>query len=1178
MRVRLPIFLASVVVLTLLGCASEEAHPPPHGRFHQSGPITGKQIDPLAHALQIMNLQVTDLQRPSAREQDYRPLARLPLIDQLSRSHFYLQHWAESTSQRLLQAGENGIDDLFPAAVQAVNPGFRIPGRTSSDMVSDLSLADAYRRLCDRFDSIADKKTIGRLQQAELSPAFDKELALLVMALSDAAFLLDQAYANLSAEESARLLQQPARYFYPDGQGFNFLTAPTHVQTEILAIAQKIDLTAVCTAAFLISEAVDTLIHSLGDKRHPSDYFQNGSGRTDALLEFPTPLGRIVIAGTGDDVHTTPAFLTIDLAGNDTYRMKKGSSSGSSGRVSVLIDLNGNDTYASQGRSYVQGFGCLGADVLVDRQGNDRYRAGDMAQGCGLFGVGLLADYEGDDTYEMGLLGQGFGLFGVGVLLDRRGNDRYTVSGLGQGVGSTMGTGLLCDLQGNDKYLADRSRSRGQLPPDDWSHVQGVGISVRSPDWGNQASLYGGVGFISDGEGDDFYYSSSEHCMGAGYFLSVGALVDHGGNDWYLPEKGLGIGWAIHLGSAVFIDLQGDDRYYGNMLSGGTASDRSIAIMIDYAGNDIYGPSEDYLKTMVMREAQNQQQPLSEKELRARVRSRLAQNAYGSARKPKAFGILIDYRGNDRYTEMPNGFGGSFGGLIPPAGPENWSHALFMDLGGQDAYSHPGKKNNHYFTTMGHALCYDTENTSTSFGSAAAPVAAEQPSAPAVPVTLSRSSLVAGDIRRLQNPDVFLRFAARGRITRSAGPATADDLLRLLTTSADTELNLELLEIMDQLLLTGQIKNGLPKALVTLLEAEDPNVRAFAAGKLGYWKIRSGLKSLLKMGNDPDETARLHVIRAIGRTAPEEAVDFLLRAGNSASPIACRREAFLALSTWVADAKSAYPKADQKIRPLMINALGDADEVIRTAAAAALKCCGSDPEVHKALSERLADQSVYVQRAAARSLAASGTKSGVAALIETLRFPSIDTRSNYDRDLAKELAFYCGIDFPDDSRYRYDTWKKWWNENQDSVNLKQNLNIQHQIEQAFAMDREKEAISIFETLRAQYPDNVVIRNRYAHFCREWIRLRLMTRRIIDRPILQQSLHLQEILTRLEPERAENWVGLAYFQYRLGNYQMAVGGIDTALKIDPHNASYLKKRKVYRHLLEEKTARQTSPSP
>ena len=280
---------------------------------------------------------------------------------------------------------------------------------------------------------------------------------------------------------------------------------------------------------------------------------------------------------------------------------------------------------------------------------------------------------------------------------------------------------MLCDAAGNDKYLADRNRIRGQLPPDDWSHVQGVGISVRSADWGRQASLYGGVGFLSDGGGNDFYYSSHENCMGASYFLSIGALVDHGGNDWYLPEKGLGIGWAIHLGSAVFVDHRGDDRYYGSLLTGGAASDRSIAVMVDYSGNDVYGPSEEYLQTLVKEEAQKSGKLLSESDLQDRVRRRLAQNAYASARKPKAFGMLIDYSGDDRYTADPDAFGGSLGGLIPPAEPLNWSHAVLFDLGGQDTYSHSARKNNRWVKSMGHALCYDTEFHSAEIGGRADP-------------------------------------------------------------------------------------------------------------------------------------------------------------------------------------------------------------------------------------------------------------------------------------------------------------------------------------------------------------------------------------------------------------------------------------------------------------------------
>ena len=1166
MKLRLLVAAIGTVAVLLPGCSGEEILE--RDRFGESGPVVAGDADPLKHALETLGLVETDLRRPVVNEEDYRALARLPLIDQLSRSPFMLQQWAETTSQNLQTAAEFGIAGIFPAAVETINGGVRYPAQHPASIPANPRLAEALHHLFRRYQTPLPQTIIEQVQRAGIAPAFERELARLVIAMTDAALLLDQAFADLSAADVAQLSQRPELFFYPDGLTFNFLTAPTHTQTRLLAIAQKIDFVAAFTAAARITASIDDFIRNHTSDGRRAQFIQDDSPSMGILLDIPTPLGSIVLAGGGDDHHDRTGALIVDIGGNDTYRPKRRPDAARPGRISILIDLKGNDVHGREGDRAVQGFGNLSVDLLVDLQGNDRYRAGDLAQGCGVFGVGILADYSGNDDYAMGVMGQGFGLFGVGILLDRRGRDRYTVTGLAQGVGSTMGAGILCDGGGNDKYLADRNRIRGQLPPDDWSHVQGAGLSVRSPDWGRQASLYGGVGFLSDGRGDDFYYSSNESCMGASYFLSIGALVDHAGSDWYIPAKGLGLGWAIHMGSAVFVDHRGDDRYYGNLLSGGAASDRSIAIMVDHSGNDVYGPTEEYGRSLVMEAAQKTKQPMTEEAVLKGIRETLAQNAYASARKPKALGILIDYRGNDRYTANPEEFGQSFGGLIPPVEPQDWSHAVLIDLGGQDTYSHPGRRNNRYYKWMGHSICYDTESSLPAVGIKRLPGAPDANLRPETDIGVSAESEVYRSVVRLHSPDVFRRFSARGRILERSGPAAIEELLLFLKGSDADALNREILEVMDAMLFAGKIPGGPRNALLTLLEASDPNVRIFSAGKLGRWKIRSALKHLKRMGKDPDEAVRIQAIRAIGRIAPGDAVGFLLETGKSDPSRACRREAFLALSSWATGVKSSKSGFAEKVSASMITALEDKDEVIRTAASTTLACCATDAAVTEALKRRLLDESVYVQRAAAKSLIRNGFKTGIPALIETLRFPSIDTRQHYDHELAIDLAFFCGIDFPAETRYEYETWKNWWDKNKETIDLNQNLRIRHQIERAFAAETENDGIAIFEELRNRHPQNSVIVNRYAQFCSHWIKMRLLTRKNVDRQVLQRSLRLQQILTQLQPDNAERWAGLAYFQYRLGNYRLALVGMETALQLDPDNSAYREKRDAYRLLLQE----------
>ncbi len=1167
MKIQLMLCLVWAAAVLFPGCSGEQ--PPSENRFGETGPVTSAGSDPLTHAMQILGLREIDLQRPAAVTEDYRALARLPLVDHLSQSHFHLQQWAERTSKNLQDAAETGVATVFPTAVGIINGGVVYRKQNPASGLTGPGLVDALDYLFNQYHDKPDAAVTGQIDRAGLSKVFEHELARLVTTLADAAMMASHAIADLSAEEVSLLTQEPHRYMYPDGLTFNFLTAPTHTQTKLLAIAQKIDFTKMFTAASLICSAVDDFIRNLPNSGGPGQYFQDGKLRQGFLLDIPTPLGSIILAGPGKDIHFRTGALLVDLGGNDTYRFREDDGPLPFLPVSVTVDLEGNDVHGSAGDRAVQGFGNLSVGMLVDRQGDDRYQAGDMAQGCGMFGVGILADYQGNDRYEMGVMGQGFGLFGVGVLLDRRGNDRYTVTGLGQGAGTTMATGILCDAGGSDKYLADRSRRRGQLPPDDWSHVQGVGLSVRSPDWGRQASLYGGVGFLSDGGGDDFYFSSHENCMGASYFLSIGALVDHGGSDWYIPEKGLGIGFAIHLGSAVFVDYRGDDRYFGNLLSGGAASDRSIAIMVDYGGDDVYGPTQEYTHALVVEEAKKNRQQLSADEAAHRTLRRLAQNAFASARKPKAFGMLIDHGGNDRYTSRPDEFGQSFGGLLPPAAPQDWSHALLFDLGGQDTYSHSGRKNNRFFKSMGHGLCYDTETDISVFGKNRVPADRESKKVvlPNVDV-LHTGQAVDRDILQLGDADVFRRFTARDRIVARSDPAVVNMLLRVLNDSTDEAFNQEILEIVDALLFAGTIKEKTRDVLLTLLDAREPSVRIFAAGKLGRWKIRSALKPLIRKGNDPQESVRIQIIRAVGRISAGDAVDFLLKAGSSDPSLACRREAFLALGTLATASRSSQTAIAENLPTALIQALDEPDEVIRTAAAASLVCCVRAKGVKAALENRLQDPSAYVQRAAAKSLIFNGVKAGIPALIDTLQFPSIDTRHHYDRELAVDLAFFCGVDFGPDKRYSHTTWKNWWANNKEKVDLEQNLTIRSQIERAFSEPSELAGIAIFEDLQRRYPNNEVVRHRLVRFCRDWITMRLLTGKTVDREVILRSIRLQKILTEVQPEVAEHWVGLAYFHYRLGSFQLALEGMETALRFDPDNVSYREKRDAYRVLLQQ----------
>jgi tetratricopeptide (TPR) repeat protein len=217
------------------------------------------------------------------------------------------------------------------------------------------------------------------------------------------------------------------------------------------------------------------------------------------------------------------------------------------------------------------------------------------------------------------------------------------------------------------------------------------------------------------------------------------------------------------------------------------------------------------------------------------------------------------------------------------------------------------------------------------------------------------------------------------------------------------------------------------------------------------------------------------------------------------------------------------------------------------------------------LMKRFQDVSVYVQRAAAKSVILNGATEGISVLIETLKYPSIDTFEHYDHELAKDLAFYTGIDFSEEKRYAYTTWNNWWRQNGSQINLKQNLEIMRKINNAFEAAREEEGIAIFEALMMSNPENVVIKNRFQRFCYEWITFKLLTRQEITEDILKRCLRLQEIKVKLDPADAGGFASLAYFHARLREFEEAIAAIQIAIKLNPKNVEYQNARKKYVYL-------------
>jgi hypothetical protein len=402
---------------------------------------------------------------------------------------------------------------------------------------------------------------------------------------------------------------------------------------SMLHYITKIDRKELHTAFVIVQQGVEEAFRILEGVPHGDE--------EGVLFEASLDYGAVVIGGTGTNHYTGDYALIIDLGGDDRYTGRCASGIGVLFQpFSVVIDLAGDDLYASD-RVCNLGAGFFGCGVLFDADGNDVYRGNHNALGAGLFGSGILIDRGGRDIYDGGYFTQGAALVGLGTLYDGGGDDCFRSADWTQGFGSVFGYGTLINKGGDDVYSAGGQYTHAPLRPNDYrSFAQGFGMGFR-PDAG------GGIGFLYDTEGNDFYnaevyaqatsywysigmlldragndyYNACQYSQGAGIHLSIGMLMDEGGNDHYFSRFGPSQGEGHDLAIGFLIDKKGNDSY---MVSGGQGIGltNSCGIFIDSEGNDLYASSEN-----------------------------LGQGSANMARGFGGFGAFIDIGGRDSYPK-----------------------------------------------------------------------------------------------------------------------------------------------------------------------------------------------------------------------------------------------------------------------------------------------------------------------------------------------------------------------------------------------------------------------------------------------------------------------------------------------------------------------------------------------
>lgn len=467
----------------------------------------------------------------------------------------------------------------------------------------------------------------GQLQKTATAVSLQEQLQVVIDSLVPCVSLIQQAFCNLSPEETEFLYQNAHTVWLPDEK------IESQDLVRLLTLSQRVNLARLFDAASLLlnklypmclpltdatgdcKQETDTLGKTLPDaiQMNVSPFRIPASLLCESRQEIPgktslcrKPAGNSARAkekesgDPGPAAHPTPgktraddgrSELVPDFAGDILFVQDTSIGKivvGGTGTsyyyadAAVIIDLGGNDFYFNNA-------GSSGKDrpisLCIDLSGDDVYNAtNSFSHGTGRFGIGVLMDVKGNDRYLCKDFSQGTGLFGIGLLMDNNGNDFYSGHVINQGVGF-FGAGFLNDMKGNDVYFSRQ-------------FAQGVGFTK-------------GFGALIDTEGNDFYFAGGEYPdfrdpgksfqsmsqgLGMGFRPEetivgasggIGMLIDQKGADQYHGDYfSQGSGYYFSLG--FLYDNEGNDRYYAGRYAQGAGIHSAIGLLKDTSGDDTY--------------------------------------------------------------------------------------------------------------------------------------------------------------------------------------------------------------------------------------------------------------------------------------------------------------------------------------------------------------------------------------------------------------------------------------------------------------------------------------------------------------------------------------------------------------------------------------------------------------
>jgi hypothetical protein len=736
------------------------------------------------------------------------------------------------------------------------------------------SLAQQIRAACSQgFGDPTDLKTTVPAPldlPPEVPEAIRPAVAQLAADIDEANASIRTALARLTDEEKRDVIESLPRWASPDPTfSPDFAKRPQLSQRALLSLIAKIDLAAIRRAGRKLSASVEAELPEL----------RKNADAVTAPINFQVHGVIVELTGKGDDTHVNrDANLCIDFGGDNTYTGRYGAGVG---YASVLIDFGRRDRI--EGPDANVGSGILGIGLAYFAgEGDCVFTGGSLSFGVGLAGVGGLSKHLGNDRYTAGTLSEGAGAFGIGILLDSGGDDQYTASTGAQGYGRTGGFGWLIDQSGNDVYRTDSG--------------QGFGSGVLTAD----GLVAGGAGLLTDLAGDDVYIGGTG-CQAAGDAGGLGSLFDGSGRDTYSAIDQAQSS-AQHQAAAYFFDLAGDDSYsiHGG-LGHATSVDRSVALFLDRAGNDLYSSLDTHPGTAI----------------------------------EGSLAIFLDAEGNDRYQ-------GDVTAAFPSPGPS--SLGVFADLGGSDGYASTESFEGEASVQAGRKIAYDAPTppdnlTVTPLNEHKFPPVGSQAmkSAPQMErlyrdATAETGSTAAVDqfvamgkpafdwlMKEKLGSDERFRNRPFIALAKVLGKPAQDPLAAKINDFDDT-VALAALNIC----IEGEFGAAGPQLEAALLRPALQKSAVIAAGELG---IKSLIKPILKLASSPDHLLVYEALTSLVELRSQEGLD-IAKTYMSSSDMTIRDVAIAYLSLYpaeaVAAARASLASGDERIQRIGIEILAKA--------------------------------------------------------------------------------------------------------------------------------------------------------------------------------------------------------------------------------------------------------------